>query len=64
MLLPVGYRVFHNHAQLDPTFKGRWLVRSPDWSLVPLHEYDRRLGEYRRHAEGARPRAEGGPQAK
>jgi hypothetical protein len=54
VLLPRGYRLFHNHAQLDPTFTGRWLGRLPDSSLVYLDEYDRRLADYRAAADARR----------
>ena len=61
MLLPQGYRLFHNHAQLDPTFTGRWLGRLPDYSLVYLDEYDCRLAEY---LEAAHRRTTSAPRAR
>ena len=55
MALPLGYRLFHNHAQLDPAYNGRWLVRLPDRSLVYLDEYEAQLAAYeaREHRSGS-----------
>ncbi len=43
--------VFHNH-RLDNTYKGRYIVRLPDRTLVYADKYEKRVTEYRqRHGD-------------
>lgn len=48
-----AFRHHHNH-RLDAAFDGRYFMRLPDGTRVPLDRYDERLAAYRAAQEKAR----------
>ena len=41
-----AFRHFHDH-RLDPAYGGRYFIRLPDGTCVPLDQYEERLKAYR-----------------